>query len=128
MFSLYARIYSGLKYLKDGTGDETNGRHLIAPKLLKVLGILHPHAFSTLEQVTEQIWSSIERQIGANKPKLFAIESFPTSIEILRQRGINVTSVDIERQRLPYGDQVFDAVLCNQVLEHVKEISGSSLN
>ncbi len=31
-----------------------------------------------------------------------------------------VCAVDIERERLPFPDQSFDVVMCNQVLEHLK--------
>ena len=33
-----------------------------------------------------------------------------------------VYSVDIERERFPFRDEVFDVVVCNQVLEHLKNI------
>jgi SAM-dependent methyltransferase len=55
-------------------------------------------------------------------PELFAVESFPISIEALRRLGVIITSIDIEHDVLPFDDDFFDVVICNQVLEHTKEI------
>ena len=76
MFSIYPRIYSGLKYLKDGTADETNGRHLIAPEIVKVLRDLPSPCILDVGAGHGADLVEIERQVGANKPKLFAIEFF----------------------------------------------------
>lgn len=37
-------------------------------------------------------------------------------------RGIKIERVDIERERFPYEDALFDVVICNQVFEHLKNI------
>lgn len=33
-----------------------------------------------------------------------------------------VYPIDIEREKLPFGDEAFDLIVCNQVLEHLKNI------
>ena len=40
----------------------------------------------------------------------------------MQSHGIEVVSVNLERDRLPFPDNEFDIVLCNQVLEHIKEL------
>lgn len=40
----------------------------------------------------------------------------------LVEEGIDLLSVDIEKERLPFADKSFDIVIANQVLEHTKEI------
>jgi len=40
----------------------------------------------------------------------------------LEKEGVDLLSVDIEKERLPFADESFDIVIANQVLEHAKEI------
>jgi SAM-dependent methyltransferase len=53
---------------------------------------------------------------------LYAIEVFPPHVEILRQRGIHVVSLDLERDAFPFDDESIDVLLANQILEHTKEV------
>lgn len=41
---------------------------------------------------------------------------------LLERLGVNVISVDIEKEQLPFADESLDFVIVNQVLEHTKEI------
>lgn len=36
------------------------------------------------------------------------------------KRMFNATNIDLETDGMPYGDNAFDLVICNQVLEHLK--------
>jgi len=54
--------------------------------------------------------------------ELFAMESWPPYVEELRQMGISVYPLNIERDRMPFNDEFLDVVIANQVLEHTKEI------
>jgi SAM-dependent methyltransferase len=38
------------------------------------------------------------------------------------ERGIDVSTVDIEHEPLPYTAGFFDVIIINQVIEHIKEI------
>jgi len=53
---------------------------------------------------------------------LTAIENWPPYVEELNAKGISVYPLNIERDRIPFEDESFDAVIANQVLEHTKEL------
>lgn len=51
-----------------------------------------------------------------------AVEGYPAAVAFLRESGVNVTSINLEHEPLPFADRSFDVVMCNQVIEHVKEL------
>jgi ubiquinone/menaquinone biosynthesis C-methylase UbiE len=53
---------------------------------------------------------------------LLAIELLESDINNLREKGIKVFPVDIEKKRLPFEDKSVDVIIANQILEHTKEI------
>jgi SAM-dependent methyltransferase len=53
---------------------------------------------------------------------LHAIEAFPPYQAELRDRGITVHELNIERDPFPWEDESVDVVIANQILEHVKEL------
>lgn len=53
---------------------------------------------------------------------LCAIECRPDCISGLESQGINVYPADIETDTLPFQDESLDLVICNQILEHTKEL------
>ncbi len=53
---------------------------------------------------------------------IYGVENDEPCCAICREKGINVISLDVEREPLPYPDGFFDLILINQVLEHTKEI------
>lgn len=54
--------------------------------------------------------------------ELHAIEVYPEYQEGLKQKGISVHPLNIERDKFPFSDESIDVVIANQILEHVKEI------
>lgn len=114
-------IYGFLKWLKAGTSDETNGRHIISIEATKAChGIKCPHILDVGAGYGYDL-----RAIGdllQHQSKLFAVETYPGAVKFLSSVGINVRPTNVERDPLPFPDQCFDVVICNQVLEHVKEI------
>lgn len=56
------------------------------------------------------------------KLKLYGIENYPPYVAECRQQGIEIASLDIEKDAYPYAEQSFDLILANQILEHTKEI------
>ncbi len=67
----------------------------------------------------EDLFAAGRIQPGA---ALHAVEVNPESAERLRERGVTVYAINIERQRIPLPDCSVDLVIINQVLEHVKDI------
>lgn len=54
--------------------------------------------------------------------ELQAVEAHPPYAERLRQRGVAVAALDLERDALPCADATIDVVIANQILEHTKEV------
>ena len=53
---------------------------------------------------------------------LHAVECHAPNVEALRAQGVVVHALDLERDRLPFGDGQVDLIIANQVLEHTKEL------
>jgi len=54
--------------------------------------------------------------------RLFAIECFPANVDILKEKGVAVHSLNIEKDPFPFEAESLDLVIGNQILEHTKEI------
>lgn len=53
---------------------------------------------------------------------LHAIECNPDNIAGLEKKGIKAYPLNIETDHLPFQDESVDLVICNQILEHTKEV------
>jgi SAM-dependent methyltransferase len=58
--------------------------------------------------------------LGAGR--ILGVEIYEQPARAAEARGIEVARVDLEEQRLPWPDASVDVVICNQVLEHLKNI------
>jgi SAM-dependent methyltransferase len=117
-------IYEKLKSLKSGTNDETNGRHILPDLTCSLVnGNTHPRILDVGAGHGADL-ANIAKSLGntGRTPEISAIETFPVAIQSLKAIGVSVHSIDLERERLPFADAYFDVVICNQVLEHTKEI------
>jgi SAM-dependent methyltransferase len=54
--------------------------------------------------------------------QLFGIECYEPNVRKARDNGINIFSIDIEREIIPTQAGFFDLVIANQIIEHSKEI------
>lgn len=54
--------------------------------------------------------------------ELHAVEIYPPYANELRELGITVHSLNIERDKFPFENQSVDVVIANQILEHIKEV------
>lgn len=54
--------------------------------------------------------------------RLLALEAFAPSVAVLREKGVEAHSVDIEREPFPFPPESVDIVIANQILEHTKEV------
>lgn len=79
---------------------------------IKVLDIGCGHGFD-LENINKNSGKDL---------KMFGIEIWPEYASKAREKGINVSIIDIESEKFPFEDNYFDLIVINQVLEHTKEI------
>lgn len=56
------------------------------------------------------------------KASLYAIEGYETYAKKLEKKGIQTFNIDIEKNKFPFKSESIDLIVCNQVLEHTKEI------
>jgi SAM-dependent methyltransferase len=120
---MFAFLYRALKAAKSGTNDETNGRHIVPNEVIRSTTAERPKILDVGAGHGIDLRTILDRLASEGRtPDIFAIETFPIAVEKLLGLGVKVSSVDIERDKLPYDDNYFDFVICNQVLEHTKEI------
>jgi SAM-dependent methyltransferase len=66
--------------------------------------------------------STLRRGEALAASRLLGIEVFDQAASAATQRGIEVARLDLETERFPWPDGSVDVVVCNQVLEHLKNI------
>ena len=113
-------IYNYLYRLKASTGDETNGRHVVTPLILAECAALKAPTILDVGAGYGKDILAVKDAIPT--AMLSAVEGYQPAFDFLRKSGVNVASVNLERESLPFNDEAFDIVMCNQVLEHVKEL------
>jgi len=117
---MYKAIYNYLARLKAGTGDETNGRHVLGPLIAGLCGTkTAPHVLDVGAGYGKDLLAVKAALPGASTA---AVETYPQAVAFLRKSGFDVASVNLERDALPFGAASFDIVMCNQVIEHTKEL------
>lgn len=105
------------KILKFVDHSETYGPHIIKRYL------------ESLDNVSSalDIGAGTGRDLGYVKKlycdaQIFAIECLPQNIKVLEDSGIKAYSLDIESSKLPFANDSLDLIICNQILEHTKEL------
>lgn len=61
------------------------------------------------------------RELGVGGDKVYGIEQQSQYVE-LANKHVKVIQIDLERELFPMGDEEIDVIICNQVLEHLKNI------
>lgn len=93
------------------------GRHIIELFLQKSL------PFDTVLDVAAGKGNDLTNAKKLNKDaKLFGIEYYKPNVLELGKIGINVAQIDIECDNFPFRNESIDIIICNQIIEHVKEI------
>ncbi len=62
------------------------------------------------------------RVVGSGLSEVHGFDFFPAQLETARRRGVHTQAIDLEIQKFPLADASMDVVVCNQVLEHLKQI------
>jgi SAM-dependent methyltransferase len=65
---------------------------------------------------------NIRKALEPRPTELHGIDSHAPHVAAARARGIHPHEANIERDVLPFGDQSFDLVVANQVIEHTKDL------
>lgn len=60
-------------------------------------------------------------ELAVCKGRVYGIEQQCHYIELAKNH-LHVAQVDLEHDRFPFKDEEFDVIICNQVLEHLKNI------
>jgi SAM-dependent methyltransferase len=118
--NMYQLIYEYFRNLKAGTEDETNGRHVVSALVLDLCG--NNNAPSILDVGAGYGKDLLAIKQALPNAALAAVEGYPQAVTFLQKNNVNVVSLNLERDPLPFADNSFDVVMCNQVLEHVKEL------
>ncbi|MCB1303215.1 MAG: class I SAM-dependent methyltransferase [Leptospiraceae bacterium] len=122
--------------LKKGTEELNYGRPIIAGWAAKalldnasganVVHLLDPgcgHG-TDLQNSAKAYQELIHKEgiLAAPALQLHGIENYPPYVKDCEEQGIEVASVDIEKDIWPFPDASMDVIICNQVLEHTKEL------
>lgn len=90
-----------------------------------VLSLLHciPHADSLLDVGCGDGNKTMRyaNELAVGKDRVYGIEQQPHYVELAKHH-LHVVQVDLERDRFPFKDEELDVIVCNQVLEHLKNI------
>ncbi len=54
--------------------------------------------------------------------QLIGVEPYTPYVKELEGKGITVKSLNIEKDRFPFGENELDVIMANQILEHTKEV------
>ena len=54
--------------------------------------------------------------------RLVGLEAYPPYVKHLKSLGVEVHSIDIERDAFPFAPESLDVAMANQILEHTKEV------
>ncbi|MDR1489859.1 MAG: class I SAM-dependent methyltransferase [Desulfovibrio sp.] len=117
MNSPYAGSCAKSKLLKFVDHNETYGLCVIKGYLERI---------SSVESAVD-LGAGIGRDLGFIKTKfpdasLYAVECMHDNITSLENKGIKTYPINIEAGILPFQDESIDLFICNQILEHTKEL------
>lgn len=113
-----------LARLKSGTEDLNYGRAIIAGMARRHAGAPRAEPLRVLDLGfgSGADLENIRAGMDGRAMELFGVDSYEPNVRAGRNRGVEVVSLDLERDRLPFTDASLDLVVANQVLEHTKEI------
>ncbi len=113
-----------LARLKAGTEELNYGRDVIAGMAARQAEGLRsaPVRVLDLGLGSGADLENIRAALAGREVALSGVDSYEPNVLRARERGVEVWSLDIEREALPVPDASLDLVVANQVLEHTKEL------
>ncbi|HXC04341.1 MAG TPA: class I SAM-dependent methyltransferase [Bacteroidia bacterium] len=64
---------------------------------------------------------------GLPASRVYGIEGDPDSYAVCTAKGYQISSIDLDTDKLPYPDNHFSFVICSQLIEHIKREAGVAL-
>jgi len=113
-----------LAQLKSGTEELNYGREIIAGMATRQAERTStgPVRVLDLGLGSGADLENVRSALKGRELVLCGVDSHEPNVLRGRERGVDVVSLDIEREALPYADESVDLVVANQVLEHTKEV------
>jgi SAM-dependent methyltransferase len=96
--------------------------HEVEGKIERVLGLIEVKAPVLLDVGCwdGEFSGRCARVLGSER--ILGVEIYEEPAVAAESRGLEVARIDLETNRLPWPDASVDVVVCNQVLEHLKNI------
>lgn len=115
---------AALAKLKSGTEKLNYGRDIVAGMAARHAAGLGANPLRVLDLGlgSGADLENVRAALGHRTLELFGVDSYEPNVQAGRERGVEVFSLDIEREPLPFRDACLHLVVANQVLEHTKEI------
>lgn len=113
-----------LAKLKSGTEELNYGREIIAGMARRHAGAASAEPLRVLDLGlgSGADLENIRTALAGRKLKLMGVDSYEPNLRAARERDVEVASLNLEREPLPFATASLDMVVANQVLEHTKEI------
>jgi SAM-dependent methyltransferase len=112
--------------LKAGTEELNYGREVLSRYALEIAAGKGELRILDIGLGSGKDLINIRQKCAAAYPglklDLYGFECYPPNVEAARKEGIQVLAGNVENERFPFGDQFFDIVVSNQILEHTKEV------
>jgi len=118
-------LFETLRNMKRATEHLNYGRQLIADFASRA-SARWPHAARArvldIGCGTGTDLNNIRQALAPRPLDLYGVERYEPNIAAAAQYGIDVRSLNIEHDRLPFDDRLFDLIVANQIVEHTKQI------
>lgn len=110
--------------LKEKTTYLNYGREIIVNWCSEYVGDINRHEIKLLDigcgRGTDLL--NIKGTVKNKRIELFGVEYYEPNARQAKQNGLQVLSINIEKESIPVEDEFFDVVIANQIIEHTREI------
>jgi ubiquinone/menaquinone biosynthesis C-methylase UbiE len=81
----------------------------------KVIEKKNPKTILDIGVATGIFYSLLE---NLSRYEIHGIDFVSNFIHVLQKRGIHAKQCNLEKEKLPYGDAIFDLIICDSIIEH----------
>jgi len=95
----------------------------VRARIVRILQALpHPGNATLLDVGCWDGACTIQYGAAVKAARVLGVEVFHAQALEAKRRGVEVGRINLERDRFPWADESVDHVVCNQVLEHLKNV------